>query len=576
MKQGSTHQHSIKENRIARKASLTDRRHFLEFIDGSPGGDGPSRWRNWWIAAMACLILAGGLVRIGNLSSVVSRSPDERTYAWEGRTVQEQGMAGIRTLVQRFQQDPTLFSFPTPGRAGYILLVAKMMDITGLKDERAGAYLSAIASVLSIILLGYLGWRLFNPATGMIVMLLYAFSPIELALARRAWQDALVECLVTAMVVITLRITQGARDRIWYVLLAVLGGIGVVVKEVSVISFGLCGLWILWVLAEKKEWKESLTLAIISLVGLGIGILWVGSALGGVKIFVDFFAATLVDPRYVQYGNEYESGPAYLLLEAIWFLSPVLVIFSVFGIGQLFKRSERSVPIAAQSRREPLFLSLFVFTYIALSIFSPHRLNLRYVSAAIGPAYLLAAYGISAALFWARSKMQNADARVVVAGLFGVLLLPVIHDYGTFQSKIVEGGIPDLSVKMILDTTTYANTPAEANTRSVPKPDVSGAERAARQSPNADNYLDLSMAYYNAGRFQDCITASREALRLSPGLAAAHNNMAAAYQSISQWDSAIAEANEALRIDPHFQLAKNNLEYALSQKNIHTPSNITR
>jgi tetratricopeptide (TPR) repeat protein len=76
----------------------------------------------------------------------------------------------------------------------------------------------------------------------------------------------------------------------------------------------------------------------------------------------------------------------------------------------------------------------------------------------------------------------------------------------------------------------------------------------------------LSTAYHKTGRFQDCIAAARQALRIRPDFAQAYNNMAAAYASLGQWDQAIQAAREALRIQPDFQFARNNLEFALSQK----------
>jgi tetratricopeptide (TPR) repeat protein len=99
-----------------------------------------------------------------------------------------------------------------------------------------------------------------------------------------------------------------------------------------------------------------------------------------------------------------------------------------------------------------------------------------------------------------------------------------------------------------------------------PEDPVSAAEKAAHAAPTADNYLNLSLAYHQAHRYEDCIRAAEEALKLRPGYAEAYNNLAAAYEDLHQWDKAIRAANEALRLKPDFQLARNNLNYSLSQK----------
>jgi tetratricopeptide (TPR) repeat protein len=96
---------------------------------------------------------------------------------------------------------------------------------------------------------------------------------------------------------------------------------------------------------------------------------------------------------------------------------------------------------------------------------------------------------------------------------------------------------------------------------------VGSAEALARSHPTPENYLQLSTAYHKTGRFQECIVAARQALRLRPDFAQAYNNMAAAYASLGQWDQAILAAREALRIQPDFQFARKNLEFALSQQN---------
>ncbi|GAA4100717.1 hypothetical protein GCM10022392_26660 [Mucilaginibacter panaciglaebae] len=87
-----------------------------------------------------------------------------------------------------------------------------------------------------------------------------------------------------------------------------------------------------------------------------------------------------------------------------------------------------------------------------------------------------------------------------------------------------------------------------------------------RKSPTADKYLGLSLSYYVAGRFQDCIDACNQALALEPNYVQAYNNICAAYNKLQQWDKAIAAGKKALSIDPNNQLLKNNLQEAYRHK----------
>lgn len=89
---------------------------------------------------------------------------------------------------------------------------------------------------------------------------------------------------------------------------------------------------------------------------------------------------------------------------------------------------------------------------------------------------------------------------------------------------------------------------------------------AIKKSPAADKYLALSLAYYNAGRFQDCIKACNQALALKPGFVAAYNNLCAAYNKLQQWDNAIAAGKKGLALAPGDVLLKNNLAEAMRHK----------
>jgi len=95
------------------------------------------------------------------------------------------------------------------------------------------------------------------------------------------------------------------------------------------------------------------------------------------------------------------------------------------------------------------------------------------------------------------------------------------------------------------------------------------ARTGARSSPapTAEGQLELSLAHYRAGRYQECIAAAKEALRLKPGYAEAYNNIAAASNAMARWDDGVIAAQQAIRLKPDFQLAKNNLAWAQSQKN---------
>lgn len=91
------------------------------------------------------------------------------------------------------------------------------------------------------------------------------------------------------------------------------------------------------------------------------------------------------------------------------------------------------------------------------------------------------------------------------------------------------------------------------------------AEDAAKLANTPQAYLDLSMQYYQAGKFDKCVEAGNEAVKLKPDFAAAYNNIGSAYNSMGKFAEGKAALTKSLAIDPTSQLAKNNLAWAESE-----------
>jgi tetratricopeptide (TPR) repeat protein len=86
-----------------------------------------------------------------------------------------------------------------------------------------------------------------------------------------------------------------------------------------------------------------------------------------------------------------------------------------------------------------------------------------------------------------------------------------------------------------------------------------------KANPTADNYLNLSLEYYNSGKYEDCIKTCEEALKLNPNYALAYNNICSSYNELKQWKKAEEAANKGLAIEPNNQLLKGNLNVALEE-----------
>src|SRR5258708_647118 len=112
--------------------------------------------------SLALIVALGAAVRIPNLSRVQLRSPDEHVYANRAIAVLEQGpFEGTRTAVEAHLLGKRWVS-PPPTRVGYAWLVAASMALTGARDERAGSYVSLIASLLTLVVAAGIGLHFFD------------------------------------------------------------------------------------------------------------------------------------------------------------------------------------------------------------------------------------------------------------------------------------------------------------------------------------------------------------------------------------------------------------------------------
>ncbi|MBW1297152.1 tetratricopeptide repeat protein [Aquimarina litoralis] len=77
-----------------------------------------------------------------------------------------------------------------------------------------------------------------------------------------------------------------------------------------------------------------------------------------------------------------------------------------------------------------------------------------------------------------------------------------------------------------------------------------------------EDFIKLSLAYYDAREYQKAIQTCKEILKLDPNNADAYNNLCASYNQLKQWKLGAEACRKALEIKPDFQLAKNNLRWA--------------
>jgi len=93
------------------------------------------------------------------------------------------------------------------------------------------------------------------------------------------------------------------------------------------------------------------------------------------------------------------------------------------------------------------------------------------------------------------------------------------------------------------------------------------AQQAAEPELSPEDLLNRSAEFCRAGKYQQCLDAADQILRVRPRWAEAWGNRSVALFSMRRWDEGIQAARQALIIKPDYTAAKQNLEWALKNRN---------
>jgi tetratricopeptide (TPR) repeat protein len=74
------------------------------------------------------------------------------------------------------------------------------------------------------------------------------------------------------------------------------------------------------------------------------------------------------------------------------------------------------------------------------------------------------------------------------------------------------------------------------------------------------SYIDLSLAYFNEGKYKECIEACKEVLKLDSTNADAYNNVSCCYNQLGEWDQSVVYGELALKYRPDFEVAQRNVK----------------
>jgi tetratricopeptide (TPR) repeat protein len=512
-----------------------------------------------WVCLLVVVVGLAIFSRLAN-RTVAERTPDEQTYISYATRVAQSGASAVPLLVNDFNGTKDRWLYPPPTRVGFIFLVAGVMKLSGASAEKAAVWLSFAFSLLGFFLAGLLGCRLFNRWVALIALALLSVSPVDLALARRAWQDSVVAGVAVLLLYLCAEASISPRPRWWRVCFWIVAAYFLLLKESALIIYALLVIWLLLdVWRRGFSWKTASVVAISS--GLVVVVSY-GAAMwlaGGARPFLQVYQHLAQGLTWNQYVYRYQCGPWYSFPLGFWVLSPITTLLGGLGIGYiLFRRKSLSAVLDLDPRQAQgaLALALFVCALLTAATLPEGFKCLRYVSMVQAPLYLIAGLFITYLLTRARSRLAPGGRSIAICLAVVALALVCLADYKRFQRIFVRDALGDLTIVRVV------NVALATQTR--PNPGWSEDRDGPAEFRSAFQ-LTRSQAFYDRGQYPEAIAAAKEALRLRPNYAAAWNNIGAAYNALGQFDKGAAACEEALRLQPNFPLAWNNLKFARAQ-----------
>src|SRR5882672_517617 len=190
------------------------------------------------LVLLAILFLFGAGLRLSHLDRR-ARTPDETFYTTLAAKMVQSGPGFMSDYVRAFNERPAEVAYPWPQRIGYFWLVSGSMSLTGNTGIEVPVVLSCLASVLALALLGGIALSLGGPWTAVATLGFAVASPLDLALAQRAWQDSILSALTLVMLLAFLRFARHADRARWAIAFFAVAGFALLVKESAIIPFGL-------------------------------------------------------------------------------------------------------------------------------------------------------------------------------------------------------------------------------------------------------------------------------------------------------------------------------------------------
>ena len=360
---------------------------------------------------------------------------DEGYYLKYAVIVGKDGLSSFPALFRDYLDNSQHQLFPSPVRVGFISIAAGWCRLFG-PSFLALSWLSLCAHLCLVVTTFVFARRHFDALWAFLLAALCGFSPILLALSRRALSDSMAT--LTMALAIWLFLDILVRNSRWLgkVAFAAAFGLAVLVKESSCLL--VVPFIVSWLIARNARRSLLSVRNVIVLFSASLAgcLLIVMLAAGGVSPLVQLVTIILSSPATNNYVTAFCSGPLYRYILDFVTMSPWVMISAIVFVGVLVTRW--------RGGQLPLVHIYFLVMFAALLLcFAPFPRNFRYLAVLEIPVRLFAL-----AMLFELGSWVTAQRTTILVGLTVAIICWM--DYCTFERLFVVEGIYDpVSFKLL-------------------------------------------------------------------------------------------------------------------------------
>ena len=374
-------------------------------------------------------------------------TPDEDAYAnFYATPMFENGLGQLPKLVRDYNARPDLWEFPSPTRAGHLWAIVGFMNLAGHATIQSAAWVSAIASMLSLVLIARIGVRFLDPWAAVIALLFAAVSPLDLAMARRVWGDELLALCVLVSLWAFLEHGAAPRRARWPILCLIAAGYSILVKETGLLALGLATLGLALVAWRGRGARSSALALLAGAATLAASLAALAAACGGLEPLRATFARAASAGHVNEYMRNYQTGGPGYYVRGLALLQPLPALLGCLAAVPAALRSPvfRKLAERPRSRFALVTLGGFAIAFAAAALVYPQK-NLRFLSPLYAPLDLLAAALVRALAAWLRARLPAPAFRLAAGTIALSLLAAAAADHHRFIEYFIRRGIPDLA-----------------------------------------------------------------------------------------------------------------------------------